>query len=109
MHELAIAESVVSVVLERTDGQVVRVVRLRVGQLAGVVPDALQFCFELATTGTTLEGSILEVEVQPGHAHCRSCDEDFPLHDAILLCQCGSADVQVLAGRELAVHSVEVA
>ena len=29
--------------------------------------------------------------------------------DAFLLCACGSADVELLAGRELAVVSVEVA
>ena len=42
MHELAIAESVVSTVLERTSGRV-RVVRLRIGRMSGVVPDALMF------------------------------------------------------------------
>ncbi|MDQ6687382.1 MAG: hydrogenase maturation nickel metallochaperone HypA, partial [Actinomycetota bacterium] len=51
MHELAIAESVVSSVLERTEGHHVKVVRLRIGRLAGVVPDALTFCFELAAAG----------------------------------------------------------
>ena len=54
MHELAIAESVVTMVLERTKGRVVSVVRLRVGQLAGVVPDALTFSFEVAAAGTAL-------------------------------------------------------
>lgn len=108
MHELAIAESVVTTVLERT-GARVRVVRLRVGRLAGVVPDALTFCFELATVGTALEGATLEIEDQQARAHCRTCDHDFSLDDAILLCACGSADVAVLSGRELSVTSVEVA
>ena len=62
MHELAIAESVVATVLERTGGRQVSVVRLRVGRLSGVVPDALTFCFELATAGTPLEGATLEIE-----------------------------------------------
>jgi hydrogenase nickel incorporation protein HypA/HybF len=108
MHELAIAESVVSSVLERTDGPV-RVVRLRVGRLAGVVPDALRFCFELAAAGTPLEGASLEIEEQPGVARCRTCGADFSMADALLLCDCGSADVEVRSGRELQVSSVEVA
>ncbi len=70
MHELAIAESVVSSVLERTGEQSVSVVRLRVGRLSGVVPDALTFCFELATAGTALEGASLEIAVEHGRAHC---------------------------------------
>lgn len=108
MHELAIAESVVSSVLERTDGHI-SVVRLRVGRLAGVVPDALMFCFELATSGTTLEGARLEIEDQQGRARCRTCDDEFVLEDAFLLCACGSADVEVLSGRDLSLVSVEVA
>jgi hydrogenase nickel incorporation protein HypA/HybF len=107
MHELAIAESVVSSVLDRTDGPVC-VVRLRVGRLSGVVPDALTFCFELATSGTRLEGATLEIEDQPGSARCRTCGVEFAMADAFLLCDCGSADVELLAGRELAVMSVEV-
>lgn len=108
MHELAIAESVVTTVLERTTGRV-SVVRLRVGRLSGVVPDALMFCFELAAAGTALEGATLEIEDQQARAHCRTCGQDFSLDDPILLCACGSADVHVLAGRELSVMSVEVA
>jgi len=108
VHELAIAESVVAAVLERTEGRRVGAVRLRVGRLTAVVPDALTFCFELATAGTPLEGAVLEITEEPGRGHCRACDTHFELPDAILLCACGSADVEVLAGRDLTVASVEV-
>ncbi len=108
MHELAIAESIVAMVDECAQGRDVSTVRLRLGSLAGVVPDALTFCFELATAGTGLEGAVLEIEMEQGLAHCRSCDQDFSLQGPFLLCHCGSADVEVLAGRELTVKSVEV-
>ena len=109
MHELAIAESVVSSVLGRTGERPVSTVRLRVGRLAGVVPDALTFCFDLATVGTPLDGAALEILVEDGRGHCRACAADFPLVDPFLLCSCGSADVAVLSGRELCVASVDVA
>lgn len=108
MHELTIAESLVSSVLERTGGRRVNVVRLRVGRFAGVVPDALAFCFEVAGVGTALEGASLEIVEEHARAHCRSCGVDFTLDDQFLLCGCGSADVQLLSGRELSVTSVEV-
>lgn len=108
MHELAIAESVVSSVLERTGDSRVSVVRLRVGRLSGAVPDALMFCFELAAAGTALEGATLEIADERGRAHCRSCGSDFDLDDPFLLCECGSADVSLLSGRQLSVTSVEV-
>jgi hydrogenase nickel incorporation protein HypA/HybF len=109
MHELAITQSVVDAVTERTGTAPVTVVRLRVGRLAGVVPDAMRFCFELVTAGTPLEGAELEIEEPEGRGRCRTCGADFPLPDLVLLCDCGSADVEILAGRELAIASVVLA
>ncbi len=108
MHELSIAEAVVDMVCERVEGRPVTCVRLQVGRLAGVVTESLEFCFELATAGTPLEGAILEIEQPRGAAHCRTCEKAFELTDLILLCPCGSADVEVVTGRELSVTSVRM-
>jgi hydrogenase nickel incorporation protein HypA/HybF len=108
MHELAIAESLVEAVQARTGRQTVRSVRLQVGRLSGVVPDALMFAFELAAQGTPLEGARLLIDEPAGRLHCRTCQADQGRDDLILLCECGSADVEVTAGRELALLSVEV-
>ena len=108
MHELAITQSVVDLVVERTAGRQVSLVRLEIGGLSGVVPDAMEFCYELVVSGTSLEGSKLVIEHTRGAARCRSCGQDFDLDDLILLCPCGSADVEVIAGRELRVLSVEL-
>ncbi|MCW2787957.1 MAG: hypA [Aeromicrobium sp.] len=108
MHELAIAESVVEAVLGRTGERLVTVVRLQIGTLSGVVPDALTFCFDLAVAGTPLEGATLEIQKCPGRVHCRSCGREVESEDQLLLCSCGSADVDVVAGRELQLTSVEV-
>src|SRR5207237_269762 len=62
MHELAITEGVVEAVTERTGRAPVTSVRLRVGRLSGVVPDAMRFCFELVTAGTPLAGAVLEID-----------------------------------------------
>jgi hydrogenase nickel incorporation protein HypA/HybF len=109
MHELAITQGVVEAVTERTGDAPVTSVRLRVGRLAGVVPDAMRFCFDLVTAGTPLDGATLEFEQPEGRGRCRTCGAEFVLADLILLCDCGSADVEVLAGRELAVASVVLA
>lgn len=108
MHELAIAESVVEAILERTGEKTVTIIRIQIGQLSGVVTDAFEFSFELAAAGTPLEGAALEIERPGGVLHCRSCGRDDERDDLILLCDCGSADVDVVAGRELQLTSVEV-
>ena len=108
MHELAITHSVVDMVRDRTAGRRVSTVRLQVGRLSGVVPDAMQFCYELVTAGTPLAGSMLEIEQTPGQARCRTCGDHFALPDLILLCPCGSADVELVTGKELRVISVTI-
>jgi hydrogenase nickel incorporation protein HypA/HybF len=109
MHELAVTQSVVDAVMERTGEQRVLEVRLRVGRLSGVLPDALRFCFELVTDGTPLQGAVLDIEEPPGSAACRRCGTTFVLTDLILLCPCGSADVEVVGGDELLIRAVELA
>jgi hydrogenase nickel incorporation protein HypA/HybF len=108
MHELAITQSVVETVAERVGAARVAEVRMRIGRLSGVLPDAVRFCFEVAAAGTSLEGASLEIDEPAGRARCRSCGVDFDLADPILLCPCGSADVEVVAGRELTVASVRL-
>ncbi len=108
MHEMALTQSVVDMVVERTAGRRVSTVHLTVGALSGVVADAMLFCFDVATTGTAIEGATLEIEPVPGRAHCQSCGEEFSVDDLILLCPCGSADVRITAGKELLVTSVEL-
>ena len=110
MHELAITECVVRTVCEAvgTTARVARV-RLAIGKLSGVVPDAVSFCFDVCAAGTPLEGACLEVEEVPARVRCRTCRAEELLDDNIPLCRCGSADLDVLAGQELKIREVEVA
>lgn len=108
MHELAIAESIVEAIGARCGDARVTRVRLSVGRLSGVVPDAIRFCFDLAATGTTVDGARLDIEEPDGWARCRSCGAEYRIDDPILLCACGSADVEVLRGHDLTIRSVEV-
>ena len=105
---MALTQSVVEAVCEHAAGRRVSSVKLEVGALCAVVPEAMTFCFDLATEGTIAAGARLDIDVRPGMARCRSCDAHFELTDPILLCPCGSADVEVLAGRDLKILSMEV-
>ena len=109
MHELAITESIVAAVVERMADTPVWRVRLEIGRLSGVVPDAVRFCFELVAAGTTLEGAVLDIDEPGGRVACHRCAAEFDSDDVVALCPCGSADVELVAGRELRIRSVEVA
>ncbi|MEV0579312.1 hydrogenase maturation nickel metallochaperone HypA [Streptomyces sp. NPDC050392] len=108
MHELAITQSVVDAVCERAEGRPVLSVRVRVGALTAVVPDSMRFCFGLITEGTAAEGAELEIDRKAGAGRCRTCAGEFALKDSILLCPCGSADVEITSGQELQIVSMKV-
>ncbi|MGW5849038.1 hydrogenase maturation nickel metallochaperone HypA/HybF [Streptomyces sp. NPDC055254] len=113
MHEMSIALAVVGQVEEaaRAAGASrVTAVRLQVGELAGVVPDALAFCFELACAATVLQGAELTAESVAARARCASCTGEWPVGMPPELCcpGCGRAtDVELLSGRELQIVSVD--
>jgi hydrogenase nickel incorporation protein HypA/HybF len=108
MHELALMGHIVETIEERTrPARVVRV-SLQIGRLSGAVPDALRFCFDACTRDTSLEGADLEIREIPGRARCRDCGDELPLESFLDLCPCGSASLDVLAGQELRIQSVEV-
>ena len=109
MHELGITEAVVATVAERVPDGRVTAVRLEIGALTGVVADSVRFCFDLVTEGTHLEGAVLEIEESAARCRCRDCGAEFAPDWPIVVCPCGSADADVLAGNDLRILSVRVA
>jgi hydrogenase nickel incorporation protein HypA/HybF len=109
MHELSIAESVVTVARRHAAGRPVAKVELRVGHLRQVVPSALEFAFELVAQGTEVEGAELAMEEVAAAGRCRSCEAETRLDDFPLRCgRCGDFDVEVTEGEELLVDSLEL-
>ncbi|WP_055586152.1 hydrogenase maturation nickel metallochaperone HypA [Peterkaempfera griseoplana] len=114
MHELSIAVAVVEAVeeLAREHGaDRTEEVRLRIGTLAGVEPDALRFSFTVAQQGTVLEGARLVVEQVQARARCASCRTSFVVGSPLSLhCPgCDAPAVEVTAGRELDLAGVRFA
>jgi len=113
MHELSIAQSIIEGAAEELDlhsGRRVAVVHLQLGQLSGVVKEALLFSYELACADTPLEGSVLEVEEITATVFCRKCDKEQELgsiqHVACPVCLTPSAEI--VKGRELLITYLEL-
>jgi hydrogenase nickel incorporation protein HypA/HybF len=108
VHELAIAEEIVAIVSEQAAGARVGRIVLEIGRLCAVVPDAMRFCFDLATEGTAAEGARLEIVETPGLGRCRACDAKVVLERPFGRCACGGTDLEWLAGEELRIRQVEL-
>ena len=108
MHELGITQNVVTIVAEYANGTKVKRVLLEIGKLSAILPEAVQFCFEICTQGTILEGAKLEILEIPGLAKCRQCGAEIPLEKPFGSCRCGSVHLDLIAGEELKIKEIEI-
>ena len=117
MHELSLVTSIVETVTETlaalpdsSRGSRVLEVRLRVGALASVIPESLEFCWGIASEGTPLEGSRLVVNVLPVVVHCALCGQDAELEgvQSFRCPRCGNPCSDMRQGRELEIDSIEI-
>ncbi|MDX2151465.1 MAG: hydrogenase maturation nickel metallochaperone HypA [Bryobacteraceae bacterium] len=113
MHELSIAHALVeTAVASLPPAGVARVlsVHVRLGALSGVVRQALEFCYGMATENTPLAGSTLLVEEVPALAFCPECCADREVGAALALsCPvCGALCKGLTSGKDLDLLSLEI-
>lgn len=109
MHELSITQNIVEICETNAAGRRVLSVSLAIGDLSGVIPESVEFCFEACSRGTLLEGSRLDIERVAGRARCRDCGSEQSLASYYEACtSCGGHAMQVLSGEELRVKQLEV-
>ena len=113
MHELAIAQGILKAVDETlTAEQAVRVKRIivTIGELNVVHKDCLEFAFTAITSGTPQDGVELVLEFVKPLFRCKSCNAQFASEDgSFTACpECGKFGVDVIAGDELYVRSVDL-
>lgn len=108
MHELAIADAILSVALaEAADRRVARV-GLRIGHLRQVVPSSLHFNFELVARNTLAQSAELEIESVPVRVRCEQCSTESRADAFPLACrQCGDLSVAIVQGDEMLVEWIE--
>jgi hydrogenase nickel incorporation protein HypA/HybF len=109
VHELSVCDAIVGSTMKRAHGRPVKQVTVRIGHLRQVVPDALQFGWEVLTEGTDLKGCQLLIEQVPATVKCQRCGAETTLDMPILMCgTCESFDVTLLSGEEFLIVSMEV-
>ena len=109
MHELALGQAIVDTISRRSNGREVRRVAVRIGHFRQVVPDSLQFAWEMLTEGSKLAGCRLEIDHVPAVVACRSCAARTTLDLPILMCEaCESLDVELVSGEEFMIATIDV-
>lgn len=112
MHELALAESMLEIVeraARQNSAERITAVRLEIGTLSHVEPDALHFCFDAVTHGSLADGARLEIVRTPGQAWCMPCGETVTLSALGQPCPvCGSFQLSITDGDAMRVKEIEI-
>lgn len=112
MHEMSIVVNIVDAILEEAEksgAKKIKSVRLKAGKLHQIIPETLQYCYEIATRDTIAEDSELIIEEVPITARCRKCGKTFEVKDFSFMCpDCKVAYTETISGDELTIESIEI-
>jgi len=108
VHELGLCTSIVDAIERRAGDRPVAQVRVRVGRLHHVHPDAFDQSFAMAAMGTVAENALADLVLLPVRARCGSCRRTWECEEIPLACTgCGSVDIELVGGDELVLESIE--
>jgi hydrogenase nickel incorporation protein HypA/HybF len=105
VHESQLARRLVATLEEAVRSQGakgVKSVKVRLGGVHWVDPDAFRELFGLFSQGTSCEAAELIVEEAPPKAKCSQCGTTFTPHDHHPICpQCSSKEIEIVAEPDL--------
>ncbi|MEO0141606.1 MAG: hydrogenase maturation nickel metallochaperone HypA [candidate division WOR-3 bacterium] len=113
MHEVSVCESLLDVVEEtakKHGAKSVCLVKVRIGEISGVVPELLEHAFEVLAPerSITRRAKLLIERVKPS-AVCDACGKEFTPEDYIFICPgCGSGRTRLLEGDELILERIRM-
>ena len=111
MHELSIAQSLLTIVQDESKKHgvtKVTLVHVRIGTLSAIVPDALTFAFNVISEKTVADNALLDIEVVPAKGQCQHCNIDFEVNNSFFLCPvCGEFASEIIYGKELEITHIE--
>jgi hydrogenase nickel incorporation protein HypA/HybF len=122
MHEFSAACSIVDTAVEaakKHNAIKVTAVNVEIGEFTFLVPEQLEFNFEIAGRNTILEGAKLNIMMVKGRLRCHDCgnegeaqsDPDLPPQIAMfapMKCpKCGSSATEITGGKELFITNLE--
>lgn len=113
MHELSVALSILDVAAEEAlrqgPGRIVAI-HLKLGLLAGVVPEALRSAFDLARETVPFKEVELVLDEVSVAVWCSACAAERPVKSIQEMCcsVCGTPSAEVVRGRELDVVALEI-
>jgi hydrogenase nickel incorporation protein HypA/HybF len=110
VHELALSQTICEAARAHLhEGQRLTRVVVECGPFAGVVPEALEYCFPVAAEHLGIGDAELELRLLTADAECPACAARFAVATMWDTCpECGRGPVTARGGRELNLIEIEV-
>ncbi len=112
MHELAVTESLLAIVIQSANdnhAQKVTDIKLSIGALSSIVDDSVQFYWNHISKGTIAEEATLHFNRIPATLRCLDCDTEFVLEEELVPCpNCDSIHLNIVTGEEFQVDYIEI-
>lgn len=112
MHELAITEGIMEAAVpaaQEAGATKILEIRLKIGELSGVLPEFIQEYFGIVSKGTIAEGAKLSVTRIPVCIKCPDCGYEGEIKEKKIRCpKCEGIGFKIVSGREYYVDSLEV-
>ncbi|NMM63836.1 hydrogenase maturation nickel metallochaperone HypA [Clostridium sp. P21] len=104
-------ESTIDMVIEKAEEynlKSIKKVTLSIGELAGVMDEALNFAFNELKKDSILKDAELCIDRLKAEAYCDKCSLNYPIDHFNKLCpRCGGFYAKILSGYELYLYSIE--
>jgi hydrogenase nickel incorporation protein HypA/HybF len=111
MHELSIAQSILDICDSNIPDKSVKVkeIELEIGQLSGVVIEALETAMSQMIKNTIYQNAEIKINLKEALGKCISCGHEFKPEDYYSECpKCGNYGIELLKGDEMRVKSIEL-
>ncbi len=114
MHELSIANNIVTIVEEEYKkldcNGMVQKVYFNTGRMNAIIPDSLKFGFNTIKQNKVFlkEAELIIIE-SPIILKCKKCNIEKEIDEPFFICEkCGSTNIEVISGMEMYIDSIEV-
>lgn len=110
MHEMSLAESILEIAQSaaaENHAQKISAIGLKLGEMAGVEVDALNFSFDILKKNTIAENAVLKINRVPIQAQCNKCGKIFTVESYNFFCPECEGILILKSGRELLVEFVD--
>lgn len=112
MHEVSMMQNKLDLAIakaKQNNARKIVLLTMNIGELSGVVPEALAFAFDVLIQGTIAQNAQLEIKTIPVICRCQICDRDFQPEAYIYQCpHCRQISSDVITGRELELDSLVI-